>query len=116
MLTDGGRRRHGSRQRRARSRFERANARRSPVVGQYGAGDSFAGALTCYLAAGSNVVDACERAALHGAAVLVGINPIEHQTAARSARLDEPTTFSSGANDSISLLMPASPLKAMVTS
>jgi ribokinase len=50
-----------------------------PIVGQYGAGDSFAAALTYYLARGAKVVDACERAAHHGAAVLAGVNPLEHQ-------------------------------------
>lgn len=51
----------------------------SPVVGAYGAGDSFAGALTWYLACGLAPVDACGRAAEYGAAVLGGINPLEHQ-------------------------------------
>jgi ribokinase len=51
----------------------------SPVVGAYGAGDSFAGALTWYLAGGLKLIDACARAAEHGAAVLRGINPLEHQ-------------------------------------
>ena len=45
----------------------------------YGAGDSFAGALTYYLAAGLQPVDACEAAAHHGAAVLRGLNPWETQ-------------------------------------
>ena len=49
------------------------------IVGAYGAGDSFAGALTWYMARGLALVDACERAARHGAAVLRGINPLEHQ-------------------------------------
>ena len=53
--------------------------RASPVVGAYGAGDSFAGALTWYLARGLALADACGRAAEHGAAVLRGINPLEHQ-------------------------------------
>jgi len=47
----------------------------------YGAGDSFAGALTFYLAAGLEPVDACEAAARHGAAVLAGLNPWETQLA-----------------------------------
>lgn len=51
----------------------------SPIVGAYGAGDSFAGALTWFLAHGLGIADACTRAADHGAAVLRGINPIEHQ-------------------------------------
>jgi ribokinase len=50
-----------------------------PKVGEYGAGDTFAAALTWYLATGAPVVEACERAAHHGAAVLLGLNPIEHQ-------------------------------------
>jgi ribokinase len=49
------------------------------IVGSYGAGDSFAGALTWYLAAGLALKDACERAGAHGAAVLRGVNPLEHQ-------------------------------------
>lgn len=50
-----------------------------PPRGAYGAGDSFAGALTWYLAAGLAIEAACARAAEHGAAVLRGINPLEHQ-------------------------------------
>jgi ribokinase len=49
--------------------------------GAYGAGDSFAGALTWYLACGLDIDAACERAAVHGAAVLRGLNPREHQLA-----------------------------------
>ena len=49
------------------------------IVGAYGAGDSFAGALTWYLARGLAIADACARAAAHGAAVLGGINPLEQQ-------------------------------------
>ncbi|MCC6850137.1 MAG: sugar kinase [Deltaproteobacteria bacterium] len=49
------------------------------VAGSYGAGDSFAGALTWYLVAGLSLKDACERAGPHGAAVLAGTNPLEHQ-------------------------------------
>jgi ribokinase len=51
------------------------------IVGSYGAGDSFAGALTWYLAAGWTLRDACIRAAVHGAAVLRGTNPIDSQIA-----------------------------------
>jgi ribokinase len=61
----------------ARERFDAPVA--SSVVGAYGAGDSFAGALTWYLAIGHTLADACRRAAEHGAAVLRGINPLEHQ-------------------------------------
>jgi ribokinase len=43
--------------------------------GAYGAGDSFAAALTFYLAAGLSLPDACARAAFHGAAVLGGTDP-----------------------------------------
>jgi len=50
-----------------------------PAVGAYGAGDSFAAALTWYLARDLPLVEACTRAAHHGAAVLRGVNPIEHQ-------------------------------------
>lgn len=41
----------------------------------YGAGDSFAGALTWYLACGLPVAEACVRAGPHGAAVLAGLDP-----------------------------------------
>lgn len=51
----------------------------SPIAGSYGAGDSFAGALTWYLARGLPVPDACTRASAHGAAVLRGVNPVEWQ-------------------------------------
>jgi ribokinase len=49
------------------------------IAGSYGAGDSFAGALTWYLVAGLPLKDACERAGAHGAAVLAGTNPLDHQ-------------------------------------
>lgn len=49
--------------------------------GTYGAGDSFAAALTYYLAAGLSVAAACARAAPHGAAVLGSIDPLEAQLA-----------------------------------
>ncbi|HTP28267.1 MAG TPA: PfkB family carbohydrate kinase [Anaeromyxobacteraceae bacterium] len=48
-------------------------------VGAYGAGDSFAGALTFYLAAHLPLPSACARAALHGAAVLRGFHPLSQQ-------------------------------------
>lgn len=51
----------------------------SPIGGSYGAGDSFAGALTWYLARGLPLLDACTRASAHGAAVLRGVNPVEWQ-------------------------------------
>ena len=47
--------------------------------GSYGAGDSFAGALTFYLALGLPVVEACTRAAHHGAAVLGSLEPLDAQ-------------------------------------
>jgi ribokinase len=49
------------------------------ITGSYGAGDSFAGALTWYLVAGLSLKEACERAGAHGAAVLRGLNPLESQ-------------------------------------
>jgi ribokinase len=49
------------------------------IAGAYGAGDSFAAALTWYLARGLTIEAACIRAAAHGAAVLRGINPIAQQ-------------------------------------
>jgi ribokinase len=45
----------------------------------YGAGDTFAGALTYYLASGLAPAEACARAAPHGAAVLAGLDPRETQ-------------------------------------
>ena len=49
------------------------------VLGDYGAGDSFAGALTFFLAHGLAVEEACRRAGPYGAAVLGGIDPLERQ-------------------------------------
>lgn len=51
-----------------------------PVVGSaYGAGDSFAAALTFYLASRMPLLEACERAGRHGAAVLGSVDPVEAQ-------------------------------------
>ncbi|HYZ87726.1 MAG TPA: PfkB family carbohydrate kinase [Myxococcales bacterium] len=50
-----------------------------PRGGSYGAGDSFAGALTWYVAVGRSVDEACLRSALHGAAVLGSLEPIASQ-------------------------------------
>jgi ribokinase len=47
--------------------------------GSYGAGDSFAGALTWYVALGLPLDEACARASTHGAAVLGSLEPIEAQ-------------------------------------
>ena len=52
---------------------------RPPRGGTYGAGDSFAGALTWYVALGLSIDEACSRAALHGAAVLGSFEPITAQ-------------------------------------
>jgi ribokinase len=49
------------------------------VLGDYGAGDSFAGAFTYFLAHGIEVEEACRRAGPYGAAVLGGIDPLEMQ-------------------------------------
>ncbi len=46
-----------------------------PLVSDYGAGDSFAAALTYFLAAGRTLDDACAAAAPFGAAVLRGLDP-----------------------------------------
>jgi ribokinase len=55
------------------------------VVGAaYGAGDSFAAALTWYVAAGLEIAEACARAGEHGAAVLAGLNPREAQLPLRA--------------------------------
>ena len=47
--------------------------------GAYGAGDSFAGALVYFLAAGLTPLDAASRAAHHGAAVLSHLDPLAGQ-------------------------------------
>lgn len=49
------------------------------VVGDYGAGDSFAAAMTYFLAHGLAVEDACRLAGPFGAAVLAGIDALEQQ-------------------------------------
>ena len=56
-----------------------APARRPEGGGAYGAGDSFAGALTYFLAAGVPVLEACTRAGPYGAAVLGALEPLEAQ-------------------------------------
>lgn len=60
-----------------RSRFAVPPAER--IVSTYGAGDSFAGALTWYLAIGLDIHEACGRAAESATAVLRALNPIEGQ-------------------------------------
>jgi ribokinase len=49
------------------------------VVGSYGAGDSFAGALVWYLASGASTLTACIRASKHAAFVLRGVDPVRAQ-------------------------------------
>lgn len=49
------------------------------VVGDYGAGDSFAAALTYFVACGLALDEAARRAAPYGAAVLAHISPFEGQ-------------------------------------
>jgi ribokinase len=61
------------------SRFPAPHVRPPPGGGAYGAGDSFAGALTFYLAAGLAIGEACTRAGHHGAAVVGSLHPIESQ-------------------------------------
>jgi ribokinase len=51
----------------------------SPLVGTYGAGDSFAGALTYFLARGLDPLAAATRAARYGAAVLAALVPLDAQ-------------------------------------
>jgi ribokinase len=51
----------------------------SRVVGDYGAGDSFAAALTFFLAHGLSVEEGCRRAGPYGAAILQGLDPLEVQ-------------------------------------
>jgi ribokinase len=55
----------------------------APVAGSYGAGDTFAGALTWCVSRGLPIIEACERAGEHATAVLTGINPLEGQRALR---------------------------------
>jgi ribokinase len=50
------------------------------VVGDYGAGDSFAAAVTYFLAHGRPVKEACRLAGPYGAAVLRGLDPLEVQS------------------------------------
>jgi ribokinase len=56
-----------------------APAKPPRVESAYGAGDTFAAAMTYYLAAGLPVADACGRAGPHGAAVLRALDPREAQ-------------------------------------
>lgn len=56
-----------------------ASAAPSPIVGTYGAGDSFAGALTYFLARGLEPLAAATRAAPYGAAVLASRVPLDVQ-------------------------------------
>jgi ribokinase len=60
------------------TRFEPPERVEHPA-GMYGAGDTFAGALTYFLAHGDTIEHACMIASRHAAAVLSGINPIECQ-------------------------------------
>lgn len=53
----------------------------SPIVGSYGAGDSFAGALVYFLATGHSPIEAAGRAAAYGAAVLASLIPLDAQLA-----------------------------------
>jgi ribokinase len=53
----------------------------SPIVGSYGAGDSFAGALVYFLATGLTTIEAATRAAAYGAAVLASLIPLDAQLA-----------------------------------
>ncbi len=50
-----------------------------PQKGAYGAGDSFAGALTWYAACGLGIDDACAQAAVSATAVLRNLNPLDGQ-------------------------------------
>ncbi len=57
------------------SQFESVK-RTAATAGVYGAGDSFAGALTWFLACGLPVDQACAEASVYGAAVLDDIDPL----------------------------------------
>ena len=63
-------------------RVTRVDAPTAPehVVGDYGAGDSFAAALTYFLAHDLPVDEACRRAGPFGAAVLTGLDPLAVQS------------------------------------
>jgi ribokinase len=61
------------------SRFPAPHVPHRTAGGAYGAGDSFAGALTWYVARGLPIEDACVRASHHGAAVVGSLDPIESQ-------------------------------------
>jgi len=76
VLTSGAR---GGQVETARGTTAFATVPAATVVGAYGAGDSFAGALVYYLATGLTPIDAAARAAAHGAAVLSGLVPIDNQ-------------------------------------
>jgi ribokinase len=52
---------------------------RSTHGGAYGAGDSFAAALTYFLSAGLPILEACTRSGPYGAAVLRSLNPLDAQ-------------------------------------
>lgn len=58
----------------------------NPIVGSYGAGDSFAGALVYFLATGLSPIAAASRAAAFGAAVLAGLIPLDAQLSLSSDR------------------------------
>ena len=62
------------------ARFRAAQVQQAPR-GAYGAGDSFAGALTWYVACGLAIEESCARAAECGAAVLRDITPLDGQIA-----------------------------------
>jgi ribokinase len=77
VLTEGG---AGGRVETAAGTFRFA-APRAPVAvrSAYGAGDTFAAAMTYLLAAGLPLLAACERAGRYGAAVLAGPDPLAAQ-------------------------------------
>ena len=56
-----------------------APPRAPTVVSDYGAGDSFAGAITYFIARGFRVEDACAAAGPFGAAVVAGVDPMLNQ-------------------------------------
>jgi len=66
--------------RRARAwRTSRLPPAPTTIVGSYGAGDSFAGALVYFLARGLSPLEAAGRAAAYGAAVLASLIPLDAQ-------------------------------------
>lgn len=68
------------------TRFAAPSAPPATGGSAYGAGDSFAAAMTYHLAAGRSLAEACALAGPHGAAVLSGVDPRDTQRPLPGAR------------------------------